>query len=96
MGSQEDELDWPGIKAAALQALDAAILIAGRSAKGVLVQQHPVPWPPDHNRLTLVPGPARGVYWRDCQYFAVARISPIVHRIGSRWSNRCSTRRPGH
>ena len=71
MGSQEDELDWPGIKAAALQALDAAILIAGRSAKGVLVQQHPVPWPPDHNRLTLVPGPARGVYWRDCQYFAV-------------------------
>lgn len=71
MGDRGVELDWVGIKASALQALDAAILIAGRGAKGVLVQQGPVPWPPAGTSLTLVPGPARGVFWRECQYFAV-------------------------
>lgn len=71
MEDQQGELCWPDIKAAALEALDAAILIAGRSAKGVLVQQGLVPWPPDRDWLSLVPGPARGVFWRECEYFAV-------------------------
>ncbi len=71
MGNQGDELDWEGIKKSALRALDAAILIAARGAKGVLVQRGPVPWPPAGTFITLVPGPARGVFWRECQYFAV-------------------------
>lgn len=71
MEDQGSELDWATIKAAALRALDAAILVAAPKAKGVLVQQGSVPWPPTGTSITLVPGPARGVFWKECQFFAV-------------------------
>lgn len=71
LGSGSGPQSWAALHAEVVAAAQANLEQAIRAAKAIEILVPAIPWDPEADRISLLVGSPRGVYWKEAQFFLI-------------------------